>query len=128
MTFPSLIPTSRSFTPGQLPIRTYTTLSGAIWKRAFTNTRLGQTMQLEFANITDEQAELIFVHFESVGGLFTRFGLPTEVFAGISGGIPGRLQAPANIQWAYAKEPTISSVFPGISSVSVELVGEVSYP
>ena len=128
MNFPSLVPSSRSYTPGQLPIRAYRTLSGAIWKRAFTNTRLGQTIKLQYENIPDTQAELIFAHFESVGGLFNRFALPVEVFQGIGGGITTRLRAPVNIQWAYAQEPTITSVFPGISSVTVDLIGEVVYP
>jgi hypothetical protein len=127
-TFPSIKPSARSYSPGQLPVRSYRTLSGAIWKRSFSNTRQGHGLSLEFQNITDAEVEQIVAHYEDRGGSFYRFSLPAALFAGMSSGLIGRLQAPANIQWAYAGEPKISSVFPGRSTVSVELIGEVAYP
>jgi hypothetical protein len=126
MTFPAIKPSSRSFSPGQLPIRSYRTLSGAIWKRSFSNTRSGHAMSLEFKNIPDATADQILAHFESVGGPFYRFNLPAELFVGMSSSLTSRMQAPANVQWAYSSEPKVQSVYPGYCTVSVELISEVA--
>lgn len=129
MTFPALIPTSRTFTPGSLPIRSYRTLSGAVWKRAFSNTRSGHSMSLEFGNITDSAAAQIVAHYEAMGGPFYRFALPAALFTGVgSSDMANRIQAPANVRWAYASEPKVSSILPGRSTVTVDLIGEVDYP
>jgi hypothetical protein len=125
-TFPAIKPSGRSLSPGQLPVRSYTTLSGAIWKRAFSNTRSGHAISLEFANIPDQQAELIVAHYESVGGPFYRFTLPTAVFAGMGATLASRFQAPASVEWAYASEPKLESIYPGVTTVRVELVSEVA--
>ena len=127
-TFPSIVPSGRSYSPGQLPVRSYKTLGGAVWKRSFSNTRLGHGLSLDFENITDAEVEQIVAHYEDRGGSFYRFSLPAALFAGMSSELTGRMQAPPNIQWAYAGEPKISSVFPGRSTVKVELIGEVAYP
>jgi hypothetical protein len=37
-----------------------------------------------------------------------------------------RIQSPTRVQWAYSKEPQVASIFPGVSTVSVELVSEIS--
>ena len=125
-TFPALKPSSRSYSPGQLPIRQYRTLSGAVWKRAFSNTRSGHAISLEFANLPDAKAEQIVAHYDSMGGSFYRFTLPGEIFAGMSSGLTSRMQAPANVEWAYASEPQLQSVHPGVTTVKVELIGEVT--
>jgi hypothetical protein len=103
-------------------------LGGAIWKRSFSNTRSGHGLSLDFENITDAEVEQIVAHYEDHGGSFYRFTLPAALFAGMSSGLTGRMQAPPNIEWAYAGEPQITSVFPGRSTVKVELIGEVAYP
>lgn len=129
MAFPALVPTSRTLTPGSLPIRTYRTLNGAIWKRSFSNTRSGHSISLEFRNITDAEADQFMAHYEEMGGSFYRFTLPQAVFTGISSTtLVNRMKAPTSVKWAYASEPKVSSVFPGRSVVSVELIGEVQYP
>jgi hypothetical protein len=128
MSFPALIPSSRAFSPGSLPVRNYRTLSGAIWKRAFSNTRAGHSLTLEFTNIPDSQADQIVAHYEAMGGPFYRFTLPGSIFAGMDATMAARIQAPTNVQWAYSSEPKVASVFPGVSTVSVDLVGEVAYP
>jgi hypothetical protein len=127
MTFPAIKPSSRSYSPGQLPIRSYRTLGGAVWKRAFSDTRAGHAMRLEFANIPDSVADQIVGHYETMGGPFYRFDLPNELMAGYGTALANRVKAPANVKWAYATEPSVASVHPGFSTVTVELVGEVDY-
>lgn len=84
-------------------------------------------MTLEFGNITDSAAAQIVAHYEAMGGAFYRFTLPSSVFTGVgSSDMISRIQSPANVQWAYAAEPKVSSVMPGRSTVSVDLVAEVN--
>jgi hypothetical protein len=128
VTFPAIKPSSRSYSPGALPVRAYRTLGGAVWKRAFSNTVLGQTLSLRFNALTDSETEQIVAHYEDMGGTFRRFDLPSELFAGMSSGLTNRLKNATNIKWAYSAEPKVESVFPGYSNVTVDLVGEVEYP
>lgn len=128
MTFPAIKPSARSYSPGALPVRAYRTLGGAVWKRSFSNTRLGQAMSLSFRAIPDSETEQIVAHYEDMGGTFKRFDLPSELFAGMSSGLANRLKNAPNIKWAYSAEPKVESVFPGFSNVTVDLIGEVEYP
>jgi hypothetical protein len=51
--FPAIKPTTRTFTMGDYPSKTYTSLSGVIFKRAFGNRQTGYTLNLTFRNIGD---------------------------------------------------------------------------
>ena len=133
MAFPDIKPTTRSFSMGDYPSKTYTSLSGAIFKRAFGNKATGYTMDLTFKNIGDT-AELrslsgtvkqILDHYNSVDGTFKKFTLPDRMFAGMNSSLKGVVQAPSNISWRYAEPPRVQSVRDSISTVSVRLVGEI---
>lgn len=127
--FPSLVPTSRSFDPGDYPQQRYQTLSGAVWKRSFSSVRVGMTLQLEFANITDDNAALIINHYRNQAGTLTGFNIPeAATYGGMSSNLISAVDVSTSIEWAYAGPPSVTSVVPGISTVSVSLVGEVKYP
>ena len=131
--FPKMKPTTRSFTMGDYPSKTYTSLSGAVFKRAFGNKATGYTMNLTFNNIGDTQelrslsgtTKQILDHYNSVYGTFEKFNLPDRMFAGMNDELKGVIKAPSNISWRYAEPPRVQSVRNGISTVSVRLVGEI---
>ena len=131
--FPAIRPTSRTFTMGDYPSKTYTSLSGAIFKRAFGNKATGYTMNLTFRNIGDTQelrslsgtTKQILDHYNSVDGTFEKFNLPDRMFAGMNDSLKGVVQAPSNVSWRYAAPPQVQSVRDGISTVTVRLVGEI---
>ena len=131
--FPTIRPTTRSFSMGDYPSKTYTSLSGAIFKRAFGNKATGYTMDLTFKNIGDTEelrsssgsVKVILDHFNSVYGTFEKFTLPDTMFAGMNSSLRGVVQAPSNISWRYAAPPRVQSVRSGISTVTVRLAGEI---
>lgn len=131
--FPSMRPTTRKFTMGDYPSKTYTSLSGAIFKRAFGNKATGYTMDLTYKNIGDTAevrplsgtAKQILDHYNSVDGTFDKFSLPDRMFAGMDDSLESLIQAPSNISWRYASPPEVQSVQAGISTVTVKLIGEI---
>ncbi len=133
MEFPSIKPTTRSFSLGDYPSKTYRSLSGAIFKRAFGNRQTGYTLDLTFRNIGDTSelrthsgtTKAIMDHYTDVDGTFESFSLPERVFEGVGSGVRDLVQSPTNVSWRYAQPPQVQSVKSGISSVTVKLVGEI---
>lgn len=118
---------------GDYPTKTYTSLSGAIFKRAFGNRQTGYTLNLTFRNIGDTSelrslsgtAKQIIDHYNSVDGTYDKFNLPDRMFAGMDDGLETLIQAPSNISWRYAAPPQVESVKTGVSTVIVSFIGEL---
>jgi hypothetical protein len=125
-TFPQIKPSEREFTLGTFPTKTYRALSGATVKRSFGNKPYGFQLRLIFANVKDEITSQLLSHYTVTSGGFVRFTLPSTVFAGMSATLRGQIQAPHNIRWEYASPPAVQSVFNGISTVTIDLNGEIN--
>lgn len=132
--FPSIVPTTRSFTMGDYPSTTYRSLSGTIFKRNFGNKQTGYKLDMTFKNIGDAAqikadsgtAKQILDHYEEVNGTFKGFKVPKEVFQGMDDSLEGLIKAPSGISWRYAAPPKVQSVKPSVSTVTVRLIGELS--
>jgi len=134
--FPNFVPSSRKFDMGDYPVKAYRSLSGAIVRRVFGNKQFGYTLDLEFKNIgdTDELKQHsgnvvdIVDHYNDADGTVESFQLNDRTFDGMSAQLQARTQTPhSKITWRYAEPPKITSVHPGISTVSVKLVGELDF-
>ena len=133
MAFPNIKPTTRSFTMGDYPSKTYRSLSGTIFKRAFGNKQTGYTLNLTFRNIGDMSelrtrsgtAKQIIDHYNDVDGTFSSFTLPARVFEDMDNDFRDLIRSPSNINWRYAQPPQVQSVKSGVSTVTVNLVGEL---
>lgn len=125
-TFPALVPTARSFKPGEYPIRTYRSQSGVVSKRIYGNKSSNYELKLTFDNVDDEIARTIVDHYNVVAPQLEGFNLPNAVFGGMGSGLQARIQAPSNIKWSYASAPEIRSVFADVSSIDVTLIGEIN--
>ena len=133
MAFPNIKPTTRSFTMGDYPSKTYRSLSGVIFKRAFGNRQTGYTLDLTFRNIGDTSelrsrsgtAKQIIDHYNDVDGTFSSFALPARVFEGMDNDFKDLIRSPSNIKWRYVGPPKVQSVKSGVSTVTVNLVGEL---
>jgi len=123
--FPALKPTARSFQLGQYPIKTYRAMSGAVVRRSFGNKPFGYTLELEFANVPEATVNSICDHYNGQGGGTLGFTVPTEVFAGYSSTLQGKVRTAAGIEWLYAEPPSVKSELRDRSSVTVRLVGEI---
>jgi hypothetical protein len=125
MDFPDLVPSARQFTPGNWPVKTYQAQNGAEVRFLYGNRRTGMSLQLTYNNLSDAQAEQFLEHYRERRGTFETFVF-TAMAAAKSGWSGGKdelgVEAWGN-RWRYAEEPRIESIKPGISSVSVSLVG-----
>ena len=124
--FPSLKPSRRQFSPGVFPTKVYRSLAGTTVKRSYGNRPSSYQLTLEFANVSDTTVALIIDHYNNTSGGFSRFRLPSSVFSGMSATLVEKIQQPFNIRWEYISAPSIESVYSGISTVSVELLGELN--
>jgi len=130
--FPEMKPSTRSMTMGDLPSKTYRAMSGATVRRAFGNKKTQYILKLQFKNIGDDNplrtdtgtvAQLLS-HYDTANGTFDSFALGSKVFGGMSSTTKSYFRN-ADVKWRYAKPPEVQSVYPGISNVSVELIGEL---
>jgi len=125
MPYPTLVPTSRSFDAGDWPIKTFRTQNGSEVRIQYGNKRTGMTLDLTYSNISDTAAESFLTHYTEVQGTYLTFTLPTGV--GAKTGWTGTANAldvtNTGNAWRYAESPKISSVKPGISNVSIKLIG-----
>ena len=119
-TFPAIRPVSRSFTPGSVPVSTFTAISGKETRVILGDTPMGHELSLGFDNITEDVAQQFLDHFRGQIGTALSFTLPPEVYAGWSQYL---VEVPADQKWRYAGAPSVETVAPSIMSVGVSLVG-----
>ena len=122
MSFPSLTPSSRQFGSGNFPVSTYSAADGAEVRILRGNLRTGATLQLVYNAIADSEADLFIDHYESQKGSFLSFPMSTGALKGYEGDTAS-IDAGPNNQWRYASPVSIQSVYPGVSNVTVNLVG-----
>jgi hypothetical protein len=125
-TFPNIKPTTRQFTMGTYPTKTYRSLAGTTVKRSYGNKPSGYQFSVSFENIRDTTLEQILSHYDDTDAGFRRFALPVALFAGMDDALRARIQSPNGIQWEYAGAPKVQSVFNGLSSVSIDFTGELN--
>ena len=118
-TFPALQPSSRSFSPGSIPISSYKTLSGRETRVILGDTFGGHEIVLSFNNVRDAVGKQILDHWYGQQGTAVAFDLPAAVYAGWS---TYNTAVTAGQLWRYASEPSVVAVAPGIMSLSVQLV------
>jgi hypothetical protein len=125
MPFPSIAPASRNYKPGDWPVKTYSALSGAEVRIRYGNRRTGAELSLGYSNITDAQAQQFLTHYTETEGTFRTFSLPSSVTTGWRGTAIAFSPGSSGAAYRYAGPPEITSVRPGVSNVSVDLLGVV---
>lgn len=122
MAYPSHKPTARNFTAGDYSYKTFKSQSGKETRILYGDKRTGMTLSLNYDNITDTAADDFIAHYDEVKGGFSTFTLPAEIRAGWSGN-SSAIDVPTGNNWRYDGPPSITAIRPGISSVTVKLVG-----
>ena len=122
MAFPAHEPTGRSFDAGDYRYKTFSAQSGKEVRILYGDKRTGMKLQLQYANIADTAADDFITHYDEVKGGFDVFSLPSEFRAGWNGD-EGAIDAATGNDWRYESPPKITSVRPGTSSVTVNLIG-----
>jgi hypothetical protein len=124
MPFPTVIPTSREFTPGDWPIKRFNSQSGAEVRILYGSQRTNAKINLGYENISDANAQLFLDDYAAQLGTLRTFSLPAAARTGWSGS-SSSIDAPAGTKWRYEGEPSVRAVRPGRSSVTVNLVAVI---
>jgi len=122
-TFPSLIPSARTLSLGDVPQVTHAAASGANVRFRYGTDRAEQTLVLEFRALLESDLRLISDHFEGQEGTLIPFALPSEVWLGYT----SRPISANDYDWRYAStfSVTTSSAAPARFDVAVELISVV---
>ena len=136
MTFPitktnggDLVPSARTFESGDYPVKTYKAQNGAEHRILYGSKRTGMKLSLTYANILDVDADQFLDHYDTVKGSFNTFLLANigENSGSARGGWQGANNAlTANrtgAAYRYESPPQIVQVRPGVSTVTVNLIG-----
>lgn len=124
-TFPQLVPSARRFDPGNFAVKAYNAQDGAEIRFLYGDKRVGMKLQLTYENISDANAELFMDHFHDCQGTFQQFLLGTGG-AGAKRGWEGDANTIGaeywGSRWRYENPPQLQSIYPGVSTVSVNLI------
>jgi len=114
--FPALRPVSRTYTPGEYPVKRFNAINGASATRLYGSKAFDAQMSLEFIVDDAELISLTTSWNESNGG-FDHLELPIQVFSGMDSSV-----FPEQLIWRWAEVPSVSSVRGELSRVSVKLI------
>jgi len=119
-TFPTLTPSSRTFTPGRHPHSEIPTMNGLQTRVRTSNVILEQQLRLTFIGLTEAQMLSIRTHYVGQQGRFLSFAIPSSLLSGMT--TPANF-TPTGYSWIYAGPPQVEDI-PGTQryTVSVDLV------
>lgn len=124
--FPSISPSSRSYSPGNFPQTEFRAQNGALTVVRFGSRRVDSELDLEFQNITDADAALILANYEAVNRAWDSVTFSTASgTSGISGSLADYISEAggSGLRWRYAEPPSVTSVLPGRSTVRCRFIG-----
>ena len=145
VSFPSIKPSSRSFSPGEFPQTTFEAQNGAKSFIRYGNKRVNATLDLSFTNITDvKAAEIVkkyidvasdptkylwFNRFNGTAGLDSSSGVSHQLDDYIKGYDDENYASLANedpssggLRWRFSGPPKLQSSVPGYSNVTCSFV------
>ena len=115
-TFPAVIPSTRTRTPGTYPQRAITAANGQQIRLRVSNASADDQMQLSFENTTLATVNALNAHWQAHGRRL-RFALPATVLTGLD---PSSI-TPSGYSWRYVKPPEVTDIRDDVHSVTVEL-------
>ena len=117
--FPAIKPSSRSFTPGMVPVQSFASMSGKETRVILGDTMHSHSISLSFSNLQEPAVKLITDHWYGRQGTALDFTLPSDVWAGWA---EYGSATTTGQKWRYTGQPQVEAVSPSIMNVSVELV------
>lgn len=128
VTFPSITPSSRSFSAPVYPVTAYRSQSGTTTRRLWASAPSNARLSLTYSNISDDNAAAIVNCYLNALGSVEELALPSAVFSGVSNDLTRYMnQTGTFLVWHFADDtpPKVDSVTPGRSSVTVELIASL---
>jgi hypothetical protein len=125
--FPNFKPSRRSYKAGAYPQRQFKGLNGATTTIRYGNRRTESTLALGFENLQDTQVAQILTHYEAVAvsGNWVRFSTSNGLAGAGPELHPFFNESKSGLRWRYADAPSVESIAPGISSITVNFVGNL---
>jgi len=120
--FPAIQPTGRRVVQGQYAVKRFVSISGTGTTRAYGSQPFNASLELEFGNIADSAALQIVNAYEAAKGSKDQLTLPIELWSGMDNDL--RLKLQRDYVWRFADQPQLTSVRPGLSSITVKLEGQ----
>ena len=129
-TFPSIEPTGRSFTAPSWATTTQASQSGVITRRLWGSRPSRATLNLQFNNINDANVSAILSAYNTAQGSVDSLTLPDVLFNGADATLKTWLNnsaTGAGLLWCFTEgsPPSVESVSPGRSNVTVSLTAEL---
>ena len=121
--FPALVPSSRTFVPGNYPSTLYQGISGAENRVRSSNVLIDSTLTLQFIGLSEAEVLAILLHYQARRGPYGNFSLPAEVWSGVSNAADYTLQGYA---WSYLEPPVVEDYPCGEHGVEVQLSTSVA--
>ena len=126
--FPALVPTRRQYSPGMYPQQQFVALNGATTTLRYGNRRFDAELDLTFQNITDTQVATVLKLYEDtmVADDWVTF-TTSNAAAGASSDLANYIRevGGSNLRWRFSEPPSVDSVRPGLSTVSVRFIGRL---
>jgi hypothetical protein len=116
-TFPTLTPSTRTFTPGLYPHTVFAGMSGKSNRVRNSNAMLQSQLRLSFMAITEAEMLSILAHYNGQQGSFLSFPLPSAVW---SGGTASDFEL-SGYGWIYREPPTVEDLMCGGHNVQLVL-------
>jgi len=118
--FPTLTPSSRTFTPGRYPYSEIPTLNGLQTRVRTSNVIIEQQLRLTFLGLTEAEMLSIRTHYIGQQGRFLSFAIPSSLLSGMT--TPAYF-TPTGYSWIYGSAPQVEDI-PCAQryNVSVELI------
>ena len=115
-TFPVLEPATRAYDFGLFPLTEEPSVSAGIVRFRHSVTQQNYQLTIGYVDLTDAEASLIREHYQSQGGGYLSFQLPSIIWAGhtFSGNI-----VPYTTRWRYIEAPEEEHSSAGYVNVTV---------
>lgn len=124
--FPGIRPSGRSYSPGSFPQTEFRAQNGAVSIVRFGGRRVDAELSLDFQNISDSDVALILANYEAVNSRWDSVTFTTSNGGlGASGPLANYIRevGGSGLRWRYAEPPSVTSVFPGRSTVQCKFIG-----
>ena len=115
--FPSLAPSTRSFTPGFYPYTPFSSMSGEQSRIRHSSAVLGGSLALTFVRVSEADRIAVEMHYHGQLGSFVPFALSAAVFSGFN-----QLEIDPFGLWRYAGPPQIEDHCGPTATIQVNLV------
>ena len=129
--FPSIKPSSRSYSPGEYPQTNFEAQNGAKTIMRYGKNRVNATLTLGFANIADADAALILANYENVNSDwdYVTFSSANGTVGVDSTSLSNYFkESGSGLKWRYSGPPSVTSTFKGMSNVSCSFVACLDAP